>query len=262
MVSKTARAWDRAAVQRIVDAGTLNITITSVTRTFSDRFSDGLRHGWSNQVEAHGILHGTTLVVVEFNFGDGRSHRAGQIGSIQFNTFSPVAGSISLPRLDVYFNDTDGRIARAICEAYRDALASGELNFGIRLFKAKGEGSISDQELVEGYSANPIAVLGYVTWATLESTNVPKWQLPPANFDFSLADLPTGGIGRETVRAQNKADRFWKNELMSAVAFLSLSVASTAQNWTSGVLALLAFLCAAGPIFRKWLGEYRSRKRE
>lgn len=207
------------------------------------------------------MLHGPTLVVVEFNFRSETGDDVGQIGSIQFNTFSPLAGSMSLPCLDVYFDDVDGRIARTICEAYRDALASGETNFGIWLFKAKGAGSISDKELAEGYSFNSIAILGYVIWATLESINVPRWQLHPEDVDFSLADLPTVWIGRETVRAQNQAHRFWKNEsLMSAVAFLSLSVALTAQNWASAIPAYIAFLFAAGPIFREWLREERSRR--
>jgi hypothetical protein len=263
MVSNAARAWDRAAVQRIVDTGTLDFTITSVTRLFRDGSSDGSHHGWSDQVEAHGVLHGSTLVVVKFNFHNESRDDVGQIGSIQFNTFSPLSGSISLPQLDVYFDDVDGRIARAICEAHRDALGSGQINSGIRLFKAKGAGSVSEKELEQGYSSSSIEILGYVIWATLESTHVPKWQLNPADFDFSLADLPTGWIGRDTVRAENQADRFWKNDgLMWAVAFLSLSVASTAQNWASAGPALLAFLCAAGPIFRKWLREERSRRKK
>jgi hypothetical protein len=91
MVSNPARAWDRAAVQRIVDAGMLDFTITSVTRLFRDGSSDGLRHGWSDQVEAHGVLRGPTLVVVEFNFHNESRDDVGHIGSIQFNTFSPAS---------------------------------------------------------------------------------------------------------------------------------------------------------------------------
>jgi hypothetical protein len=259
MVINAARRWDRAAVQRIVDARSLDLTITSVTRKFSDGSYDGLRQGKSEQVEAHGVLDGPTLVVVEFNFCNENRDGAGHIGWINFNTFSPLTGSISLPRLDICFDDFDGRIAREICEAHRDALASGQINFGIRLFKAKGTGSISDKELAEGGSFNSIAILGYVIWATLESTNVPKWQLNPADFDFSLAGVPTGYIGRKTVRAQNQPDRFWKNDSLNwAIAFLSLSVASAAQNWTSGGLALVAFLLATGGSFREWLRERRT----
>jgi hypothetical protein len=65
----------------------------------------------SFEVEAFGVLRGASLVGVEFHFDQSGRDDAHPIGSFVFNTLAPFGGSTSIPQLDVYFNDRDGRIS-------------------------------------------------------------------------------------------------------------------------------------------------------
>jgi hypothetical protein len=131
--------WDRSEVERITKASSLDITVTSIRREFfgGQTHEGSLRDPDDTlvEIEDFGVLNGVSLVVVEFHFRDSsREDDARPIGSFRFNTFALLGGSRSMPQLDVYFNDGDGRIARAMCEAHRDALASGEINSVVRLY--------------------------------------------------------------------------------------------------------------------------------
>ena len=174
----------------------LDITVTSIRREFlgGQTHEGSLRDPdkTSVEIEAFGVLSGPSLVVVEFHFhGSSREDEARPIGSFRFNTFGALSGSTSIPQLDVNFNDRDRRIFNAMCEAHRDALASGEINFELRLFKRVNDLSVSDEDLAQGCSSNSGELLGYVSRATLEATKLPKWQLPPIHYEFDASQIPS-----------------------------------------------------------------------
>jgi hypothetical protein len=258
MVSGNVPAkWDRSEVERITKASALNITVTSIRRTFSG----GITHEGSLrdpddasfEIEAFGVLNGVSLVVVEFHFhGSSREDDARPIGSFRFNTFALLGGSRSMPQLDVYFNDRDGRITRAMCEAHRDALASGEINFGLRLFKRVNDLSVSDEDLAQGYSSNSGELLGYVFRATLEATKLPKWQLPPVHQDFDASQIPSY-IDFQATRANDQGfgERQKTDRLIFAIGFLALAIAFTAQNWLGTLMAIFTFIFCIGPSLRQ-----------
>jgi hypothetical protein len=165
MAKNAIKHWDAKSIQRAAEATTLDVTVTSINRIFSDGRPDDdrLLGGWRDQFEAHGILHGPRLIVVELHCSGESRDSVGQIGFVRFNTLSPVGGSIALPQLDVHFNDADGRILRVMCEAHRDALASGQTSFGVRFFKRRdAAGVITNEVLADGYSSKSAEILGFV----------------------------------------------------------------------------------------------------
>jgi hypothetical protein len=132
-----------------------------------------------------------------------------------------------------------GMAAYPMCEAHRDAMASGEINFGIRLFKRVNDLSVTDEDLAQGFSSNSGELVGYVTWATLESTKLPKWQLPPGHRDFNVSEIPSyinGQAGR--AHAESFGERQKTDRLIFAIGLLALAVAFTAQNWLGTLPAI------------------------
>lgn len=265
MVSKgVSKKWDRSAVERITKASSLNIIVTSIQRTFlgGRTHESSLRRpdDASVEIEAFGVMSGASLVVVEFHFDRSGSDEAHPIGSFIFNTFAPPGGSTSIPQLDVYFNDRDGGVSHAMCEAHRDALASGEVNFGLRLFKRVNDLSVSDEDLAKGYSSNSGDLLGYVFWARLEATKLPKWQLHPSHQDFDVTQLPAY-IGGQAVRTHDEVS--WlspkSDRLIFAIGLLALALAFTARNWLGTLGAILAFILLVGPSLMEALRWFKGK---
>jgi hypothetical protein len=133
-------------------------------------------------------------------------------------------------------------------DAHHDALASGKIDLGIRIFKGKTEVAMLQDVPAKGYSSSTMEILGFVTWATLESTHLRRWQLPPAHEAFSLVDLPTGWISTEAerpARAENHKQRTRQIYRLSAIGFIALSVVFGAPNLLSAGFACFAVLFCA-----------------
>jgi len=136
-----------------------------------------------------------------------------------------------------------------MCEAHRDALASGEINFSLRLLKRVNDLSVSDEELTQqGYSSKSGELLGYLFRATLEATKLPKWQLPPVHQDFDASQIPSY-IDWRAARAHDEGlgERQKTDRLIFAIGLLALAIAFTAQNWLGTLTAILAFILCVGP---------------
>jgi hypothetical protein len=129
-------------------------------------------------------------------------------------------------------------------EAHRDALTSGRIRFGIRIFKRESEAARFEDVLAQGYSSDTMEIFGFITWATLESIHLRKWQLPPGHSDFSLADLPSWFELGPNLPAHrgNHAERVGRICGLSAIGLLALAMVVGAPNWPSAIFAFFAVL--------------------
>jgi hypothetical protein len=138
--------------------------------------------------------------------------------------------------------------AYPMCEAHRDAMASGEINFGIRLFKRVNDLSVTDEDLAQGFSSNSGQLVGYVTWATLESTKLPKWQLPPGHRDFNVSEIPSyinGQAGRAHAESFGNAKKLIASYLLSGYWHLQ-SPSQPRIGWVR-FRQFSAFILCVGP---------------
>src|SRR5262245_7589353 len=67
----------------------------------------------------------------------------------------------------------------------------GSKHLGVRFWKNKGEGLMTQIDKEHGYSyESRYAILGMVTWRELHAEKLPKWAIPTDYTDFSLNALP------------------------------------------------------------------------
>ena len=87
--------------------------------------------------------------------------------------------------------DRDDQKAELLYRVLRDAIVRGSKHAGIRFFKNKGEGLMTQIDKERGWSyESHYTILGLVTWQELHAQKLPKWALPVGYRDFSLDNLP------------------------------------------------------------------------
>src|SRR5262245_6146682 len=97
---------------------------------------------------------------------------------------------IKLPCLNSGLSDRDRQKAELRSAALRDAIMRGSKHVGVRFWKSKGEGLMTQAEKERGYSTSQYAILGMVTWPEVHAQKLPKWAIPTDYRDFSLNALP------------------------------------------------------------------------
>jgi hypothetical protein len=119
---------------------------------------------------------------------------AGEFGGFSYNRSDNNIFNnrkINLPRLEVWLSDENEQKASLLNNALRDAILSGRKYVGVRFFKQKDEGLMTQMDKEKGYSSESrYRILGAITWQELHVDKLPKWTLPTDYNDFSLDDLP------------------------------------------------------------------------
>src|SRR5262249_53567806 len=138
------------------------------------------RWEWS----VHGVMTYPKFIPVEITFeGDEK-----QFGGFHYNRQDNEdfnSRKINLPRLEIWLSDRDGQKAELLYAALRDAIMSGSKYVGVRFWKNKGEGLMTQIDKEKGYSyQSRYPILGMVTWPELHAQRPPKWAIPTGYRDF------------------------------------------------------------------------------
>jgi hypothetical protein len=197
-------AWDDETVKRIAQSEHLNVKITHITKTISlgDRGNNMLPPEDRTDWEVHGVMTYPKFIPVTITFTKDEKQFGGFFyNRSDNNTFNEQ--KIILPRLEVWLSDDGEQRAVLLSTALRDAILSGRKYAGVRFFKKKDEGLMTQIDKEYGWSyESRYMILGLVTWQELHAGSLPKWTLPTDYNDFSLDDLPesSSDLDRQLVR--------------------------------------------------------------
>jgi hypothetical protein len=178
-------------VEWIAKTQQLNVRITHVLKTVS--FGQSQAEGrYENQMEwaVHGVMTFPKFIPVNIRFEDNDE----QFGGFFYNRWDNHdynGRNINLPLLEVWLSDQPGQKAELLYAGLRDAIVRGSKYCGVRFWKNKGEGLMTEMDKEHGYSyQSRYKILGMVTWQELHAQRLPKWAFPAHYGDFSLNTLP------------------------------------------------------------------------
>jgi hypothetical protein len=195
---KLAVAWDEKTVQHFGKATAFNVKITCITKRFGfGASSDTLAFPSVHQpleptvYEISGIVMGPKYVLANLTF-DTRQNKNNDFGGWGYNLYNPTNGPEALC-LDFSVYDRENKIAEALYESHRSALASGERASSVRFFKREGDGAMSVGEIADGrflVDGGGYPLLGMLVWSVYQSNRLPRWAMPFADREYSTEDLP------------------------------------------------------------------------
>ena len=184
-------AWDDETIKWISQRDQLDVLVTHILKTVSlgmraDTYRGEDRSEWS----VHGVMTFPKFIPVDITFTSDEEQFGGffydRADNVDFNT-----RKINLPSLGVWLSDRTGQKAELLYAALRDAIMRGCKHVGVRFWKNKGEGVMTQIDKEHGYSyESRYAILGMVTWPELHAKRLPKWAMPTDYRDFSLNTLP------------------------------------------------------------------------
>jgi hypothetical protein len=126
-------AWDEEAVKNIAESQSLSVKITGMTRTVAQGKSGvdrDERH--TSEWSGHGVMTLPKFIPVTISFNGGHE----EFGGFSYNRLDNQdlndTSDFSLPSLNVWLSDPDGRKAQLIYEALRDAILSGNTYTGVK----------------------------------------------------------------------------------------------------------------------------------
>src|SRR5262245_50596646 len=183
--------WDDDTCRKIAGTDRFDVTVTSVTRrVLSGKTQEEIiSTPRPLSFEAHGIMSYPKYITVQFEF----SYRVdGSFGAFSYDILDRIGGldrDVKVPSMHVSL--WDPKIAGEMYEAHLCALMIGRRNSFVRLWKRKGDGSMTARDKEQGYSyESRYEILGVTTWSELEAPGLPEWALPTAHENFSIRDLP------------------------------------------------------------------------
>jgi hypothetical protein len=181
-------AWDDKTVEWIAQSDRLDVRVTHILKTVSlgqMQANDGSKD--SSECSVHGVMTFPKFIPVSITFAD--DERFGAFFYDRRDNHNFNGRKINLPSLGIWLSDRDGKKAELLYAALRDTIMRGSKYLGVRFWKHKGEGLMTQTEKERGYSSQ-YAILGMVTWLELHAQKLPKWAIPTDYRHFSLNALP------------------------------------------------------------------------
>jgi len=179
-------AWDDKTVEWIAQSDRLDVRLTHIQKTVS--FGQSIYGSKdSSECSVHGVMTFPKFIPVSITFAD--DERFGAFFYDRRDNHNFNGRKINLPSLGIWLSDRDGKKAELLYATLRDAIMRGSKYLGVRFWKNKGEGLMTQTEKERGYSSQ-YAILGMVTWLELHAQKLPKWAIPTDYRDFSLNALP------------------------------------------------------------------------
>lgn len=184
-------AWDDKTLNWIAESNRLDVRVTHISKTVSlgqTRVDEEFRN--TSEWEIHGVMTHPKFIPVNITFTTDEKQFGGfsynQTGDRDFN-----GRKISLPILELWLLDRDEQKAKLLYTALHDAIISGRKYIGVRFWKKKGDGLMTQTDNEYGYSyESRYVILGMVVWPELQADRLPKWAVPMDQNDFSLDALP------------------------------------------------------------------------
>lgn len=185
--------WDDRTLERITEADSFNVQITSATKRFG--FGHFMEHRAFTEQEGFDISGLVTLpkfLPVQLNF-DERADDEFPFGCWFYHCCDHqlVDRKIRFPFLEFCITDPGCKIRAALFEAHKAAIYSGKRHSSARFHKRKGDGVMTPKEREQNWSSESrYPLIGAITWAEVQSTKLPSWAYPQADENFSVENLP------------------------------------------------------------------------
>jgi hypothetical protein len=185
--SATPKAvWDEKTTARIAESERLDVRITHVMKRwgFGSYSSGGLCTPL--EYEIRGVITSPKLLAVTVTIDNKEGE---QFGGWFYHILGIRDGETPKPFLDLWVHDPKFTFAEAVYQAHRDAMISGERKSDVRFWKRKGDGLMTEEERVEGYSQS-FPLVGALVWAYVESKTLPPWAAPMDSEKYSADKAP------------------------------------------------------------------------
>jgi hypothetical protein len=184
-------AWDDKTVEWIAQTTQLNVQITHILKTVSlGQYEAEGRYKNESEWAVHGVMTFPKFIPVHIKF-TGNEEQFGGFGYNRMDDNDFNGRKINLPLLEVWLSDQPGQKAELLYAALRDAIMRNSKYCGVRFFKNKDEGLMTEVDKEHGFSyQSRYKILGMVTWLELHANRLPKWAFPTDYRDFSLNTLP------------------------------------------------------------------------
>jgi hypothetical protein len=191
----TEIAWDDNTIKWIAENEFLNVRLTHMSKTMSLGQRHSREERWYEpDWSACGVMTSPKLIPVGIRFSN-REHDE-HFGGFSYDRRDNKAFNeriVNLPFLNVWLSDRDGHKRQVLHSALQDALVGGWRSTGVRFWKEKGQGLMTELDKHHGYSyESSYVIFGMTIWPTLQARCLPRWAVPTDDIDFSLNALPNG----------------------------------------------------------------------
>jgi hypothetical protein len=186
----TEIAWDDRTVKWIAESEQLNVYVTHIWKTVSLGTSS---HRYSNRSDwtGHGVMTYPKFIPVNIWFDAAEEKQFGGFLYDRRDNTDFGGQKVNLPTLEIWLSDRDEQKAQLLYTALRDAIISGRKCIGVRFWKKKGEGVMTQMDKEHGFSyESRYDISGMVAWTMLHAVRLPKWAVPTDYRDFSVDALP------------------------------------------------------------------------
>jgi hypothetical protein len=182
----TEPTWDEQTVKRIAERDRFDVRITQSSRHFTIGYHDENRPVLEPEgCEVHGVLTYPKYILVNISFGKDPDFWLYS----RFDHQDHRGKKVNLPMLEICIADPEGRAAKIVHDAHRDAILCGRNYSGVRVWKRKGEGLMTDADKQHDWSyESRYSVFGMTTWSELVSKTLPRWAYDPA--DKTVENIP------------------------------------------------------------------------
>jgi hypothetical protein len=198
LFSKTARemtsaiAWDEKTRAHFAESGRFNVSITSVTKRFGFGTTDLSYMREPMGYEVSGIITYPKYVQVELQIQQEDSREFGGWFYNKRIRADELPPKPDIPCLDMWVYDPQHKIAEALYESHKAAIACGSRKSEARFWKRPGDGVMTAKDIEAGWSTESrYPLLGVYIWSLYESRSLPKWALPYGTKGFSTENLPS-----------------------------------------------------------------------
>ena len=171
--------WDNEVCRQIEESERIDIAITNLGRIHSE----GKSRSRSGHTNGYGIISYPNFFPVQLHFDESE-----EADGTFFYDLLQLTDSKAIPFLEVVLPVSNFQI---LWKCHLAAILSGGKTSQLRLWKVKGEGRMTEMDLLKGYSyESRYRITGLVAWEELLAKTLPHWALPLDHVDFSLANLP------------------------------------------------------------------------